>query len=87
MCFHFQGKGDRAYIVSSGSNFQQVNLTQRVVAGLIGFNAIGFRDALAYDVKFIKVLLVACIGRRNIENGKLNSLAVKFIKGNFSNNR
>lgn len=62
--------------------FRQVNLTQRVLTGLIGLNSLGFRDLAASDVKFIKLLLVAIIGTQNVKNDNFDPLGLKFIKGN-----
>lgn len=69
-----QEEGDRAFIVSRGHEWKQLCLTKRVVKGLTAFNTDGFRNSIDYDKKFIKVLLVACIGITEIQTGHLDPL-------------
>lgn len=77
----FQDKGDRYYIVSVGQTFTQVSLCKRVVEGLAQFNSSGFKYSPTYDMKFVKVLLIACIGRQKISVKELDPLSMGFIKG------
>lgn len=58
-----------------------MNLTNRVVKGLTYLNSEGFRDAIPYDKKFIKALLVACIGIEKIIRKEFDALAMEFIQG------
>lgn len=78
-----QNTGARAYIVSRGTEWKQVTLSTRIVNGLSSFNTGCFRYDATYDEKFIKVLLVTCIGVANIKNHQLNPLVIDFIKGEF----
>lgn len=55
-----------------------------MIKGLKRFNMDGFRSSVEYDRKFIKVLLVACIGIASVCFGQMDPFAIEFIKGKTS---
>lgn len=61
--------------------WKQITLPKRVVIGLRSFNSGGSRDNIAYDEKFIKVLLVVCIGVDRICLKQKDPIEINFIKG------
>lgn len=81
MPFALNAAGDRSYILSQGSVWKPVTLTNRIVKGLIAFNTGSFRDSIRYDEKFIKVLIVACIGIDGIRAQENDPIKIDFIKG------
>lgn len=77
--------GDRSYIVSEGSVWKPVTLTQRIVKGLKLLNMESSRHDAAYDKKFLKVLIVGIIGLTQVKANNMDSLKVDFIKGLLTN--
>lgn len=75
--------GARAYVVSDGKRYAQVTLPVRIVNGLKNLNTGSLRAKPNYDNKFVKVLLIACIGKAKINENKMDPLIVDFIRGNF----
>lgn len=59
-----------------------MNLSSRVVHGLKLFNGNSFKDVISIDRKFVKALLVCCIGGKEIAQDTLDPIAVSFIRGN-----
>lgn len=59
-----------------------MNLSSRVVNGLRIFNGDSFKDVISIDRKFVKALLVCCIGGKEIAQNTLDPIAVSFIRGN-----
>lgn len=76
-----QEKGDRAYIASSDVGMKTVTITKKAIDGLIKWNAEGFVSDPQYDRRFVKTLLIACIGQRNIAEGNYNATVTGFMKG------
>lgn len=77
-----QDDGDRAYIAVHNKNMKVMNLSSRVVNGLKVFNGDSFRHVASIDRKFVKALLVCCIGVKEINQDILDPIAVSFIRGN-----
>lgn len=73
--------GDRLYIAKSEREMKLVTITKMVVEGLIKWNTIGFIGLSEYDRRFMKALLVACVGKKNIETGDMNDAGLVFAKG------
>lgn len=61
--------------------WKQITLPKRIIAALTTFNTGWFLYDGSYDEKFIKILLLACIGIANVKKNLLNALDVEFIKG------
>lgn len=77
----FFQQGARSYIIGDGKSFKQVNFAKRIVDSLVSFNSTGFRENAEYDVKFFKVVLVACFGGQQVLSKELDPLIKGFIKG------
>lgn len=85
MAFILQQKtGARAYLVANGQDHKQITLPLRVVNGLKNFNTGNLRHDRNTDKKFIKVLLVACIGVVKVKANQMDPLTIDFIKGNLN---
>lgn len=69
--------------MTSGSSQEekQITLALRVVNGLKKFNSGILRSDVNCDKKFVKVLLVSCIGIMKIAQKELDPLVIDFIKG------
>lgn len=61
-----------------------VTITKMVVEGLIKWNTSGFIELPEYDRRFLKALLVACIGKKNIQSGEMNEVGLTFVKGEYN---
>lgn len=79
--FFQKTSGDRAYILSKGIDFKQVNLQSRVVIGLTRYNLHGFRHSAVYDKKFIKILMISVVGLPEIRGNSMDPMKMDFIKG------
>lgn len=71
-------------MVAIGYDWKPFCLTNRVVKGLTAFNTDGFRNSTDYDKKFVKVLLVSCIGTTKIQSGQSDPFAIEFIQSKIS---
>lgn len=78
----FQEDGDRGYIETLGDEMKVINLSARVVNGLTQLNGERFRNLAIIDHKFIKALLICCVGTKNLFEDNLDAISVAFIKGN-----
>lgn len=58
-----------------------VTIMRKAVDGLLKWNSEGFASNPEYDKRFIKALLIACIGQRNIAAGNFDNNIIEFIKG------
>lgn len=61
-----------------------VTITKKVVDGLFKWNTDGFLPSDDYDRRFIKALIIACIGRKNVMENKMDEVALEFVKGKFA---
>lgn len=75
--------GSRAYILSDGEERKQVTLPLRIVNGLSALNTGTLRLSIQNDKKFMKMLLISCVGLGKITENQIDDLAMNFIKGNF----
>lgn len=62
-----------------------INISARVINGLKVLNGGLFKKSVSVDRRFIKALLVCCIGQANIAADILDPIVVAFIKGNLPN--
>lgn len=77
--------GSRSYIASRDGKWVPISLPKKVVDGLIAYNTGGFRNFIQCDKKFVKILMVTCIGMHTIQSkAPYDPLKMEFIKGKFA---
>lgn len=62
-----------------------VTISKVVVEGLLKWNTSEFISSHSHDRRFLKALLVACLGKVNIENNIINDITLDFVKGELKN--
>lgn len=58
-----------------------VTIPKRLVDGLIKWNGDGFLTSFEFDRRFLKALIISCIGQKNVLEGQIHEPVFEFIKG------